>query len=67
MTWQAWFTLGIVVAIVVVLVRDMLPPAAAIGSGTVALLAAGIIGPAEALSGFANPAPATIAALYIVA
>jgi len=67
MTWQAWFTLGIVVAIVVVLVRDMLPPAAAIGSGTVALLAAGIISPAEALSGFANPAPATIAALYIVA
>ncbi|MFZ0493207.1 MAG: SLC13 family permease [Acidimicrobiia bacterium] len=67
MTWQAWLTLVVIVAIVVVLVRDLLSPAAAMGSGAVVLLAAGVITPAQALSGFANPAPATIAALYIVA
>lgn len=67
MTWQAWLTLMVVVAIVVVLAKDLLSPAAAMGSGVVVLLAAGVITPGEALSGFANPAPATIAALYIVA
>ncbi len=67
MTWQAWLTLSVVVAIVVVLVRDLLSPAAAMGSGAVVLLAAGVVTPSQALSGFANPAPATIAALYIVA
>jgi len=66
-TWQAWLTLAVVVAIVVALVRDLLSPAAAMGSGTVVLLAAGVISPAQALSGFSNPAPATIAALFIVA
>jgi di/tricarboxylate transporter len=67
MTWQAWLTLAVVVGIIAVLVRDLLSPAAAMGSGTVVLLAVGIITPTQALSGFANPAPATIAALFIVA
>ncbi|MFQ5524329.1 MAG: SLC13 family permease, partial [Acidimicrobiia bacterium] len=67
MGWEAWLTLAAVVGIVAVLVRDLAPPAVAVGSGTVLLLVAEVISPAQALSGFANPAPATIAALYIVA
>ena len=33
----------------------------------VVLLVAGVIGPGEAFSGFSNPAPITVAALYVVA
>ncbi len=67
MSWEAWFTLSVVLVIVAVLARDLLPPSVAIGGGSVALLAAGIIDPGEALSGFSNPATATIAALFVVA
>ena len=67
MSWEAWFTLVVVVAILTVLVRDLISPAAAVFGGMVAVLVAGIVTPAEALSGFANPAPFTVAALYVLA
>lgn len=35
--------------------------------GMVAVLVAGVVTPAEALSGFSNPAPITVAALYVLA
>ncbi|MEX2569763.1 MAG: SLC13 family permease [Gemmatimonadota bacterium] len=67
MTADAWLTLGVVLVTVVVLVRDLVPPAIAILGATVVLLLLGIITTGEALSGFANPAPITVAALYVVA
>lgn len=51
----------------VVMVRDLLPPAAALLSAVIVLLLVGVITPAEAFGGFSNPAPITVAALYIVA
>ncbi|MEX0935960.1 MAG: SLC13 family permease [Gemmatimonadota bacterium] len=51
----------------VVMVRDLLPPAAALLSAVIFLLLVGVITPAEAFGGFSNPAPITVAALYIVA
>ena len=67
MSGDAWLTLAIIAVIVVVLVRDLLPPSAAFVAAMVAVLAIGIVEPAEALSGFSNPAPFTIAAVYVLA
>ena len=67
MTWEQWFTAAVTVVTVIVLVRDLFPPSVAMTGAMVATLTAGIISPAEALSGFSNPAPVTIAALYVLA
>jgi di/tricarboxylate transporter len=67
MTWSAWITLVVVVVTIVVLARDLIAPSAAMFGAAVVLLVVGIITPAQAFSGFSNPAPITVAALYIVA
>ena len=67
MTGDAWLTLGIVCALVIILVRDLLPPSAAMAGAMVAVMAADIVEPTTALSGFSNPAPMTIAALFVLA
>ncbi len=67
MTWEAWFTLAVVVIVLVVLVRDVVAPAAAMVGGMVAVLVAGIVTPEQAFAGFANPAPITVAALFVLA
>ncbi len=67
MSWEQWFTAVVIVATVVVLIRDLFPPSVAMTGAMVAALTAGIITPAEALAGFSNPAPVTIAALYVLA
>jgi di/tricarboxylate transporter len=67
MTWQAWYTLAISAAAVVALIKDWIAPATAMMAGAVALLLAGVIDPGEAFAGFGNPAPMTVAALYILA
>lgn len=67
MTWEAWYTLVVVGAVLYVLIRDLLPPSAAVAGGMVAVLVAGVVTPAQALSGFSNPAPITVAALYVLA
>lgn len=67
MSWEAWFTLLVLVVVLLLLVRDVVPPSAAMTGGMVAVLVAGVVTPAEALSGFSNPAPITVAALYVLA
>ena len=67
MNWEQWFTAAVTVVTVIVLVRDLFPPSVAMTGAMVATLTAGIITPAEALAGFSNPAPVTIAALYVLA
>ena len=67
MTWEAWVTLAVVVATVYALVRDVVAPAVAMVGAMVLLLVVGIVSPAEALSGFSNQAPITVAALYVLA
>jgi di/tricarboxylate transporter len=67
MTWEAWFTLGVIVVAILALVRDFTAPSVVVFAGVVTLLVAGVIEPAQAFSGFSNPAPITVAALYVVA
>lgn len=67
MSWEAWLTLGVVVLAVLIMARDYLPPAATVFGAVVVLMVSGVIDSEEALSGFSNPAPLTVAALFIVA
>jgi di/tricarboxylate transporter len=52
---------------IVALAREVLPPAATILSAVIVLLVLNVITPAQAFSGFSNPAPITVAALYVLA
>lgn len=65
--WEAWLTFAVVAAMIVLLVRDKVAPAMAVFGADVALMITGVIDPAHAFSGFANPAPVTVAALFVVA
>jgi di/tricarboxylate transporter len=67
MGWDAWLTLGVLAVMMVVLARDIVPPSMAVIASVVVLLVAGVITPAQAFSGFSNPAPLTVAALYVLA
>ena len=67
MELSALVTLALIVALVIVLARELLAPAAAVAIAVVVLLLLGIIDSKQALSGFSNPAPVTVAALYILA
>lgn len=67
MSFSMILTGFVVLSTGVVMVRDLLPPAAALLSAVIVLLLVGVITPAEAFGGFSNPAPITVAALYIVA
>lgn len=67
MTWEAWLTLALVVATVAMLVTERISPPFAVLGAVVTLLVTGVIEPEEAFSGFSNPAPITVAALYVLA
>lgn len=67
MTVDAWLTLAVIAGVLGLLVRTSLSPALVIFGATVALLVLGVIDTEQALSGFSNPAPFTVAALYVVA
>ncbi len=67
MTWQAWFTLAVSIGTIALLARDIVAPASAMMGATILLLVVGVISPGQAFAGFGNPAPITVAALYILA
>lgn len=67
MTTDAWITLAVIVAVLVTLVRGRVAPSAVVFAGAVAVLVAGVIDADQAFSGFSNPAPITVAALYVLA
>lgn len=67
MAWQAWLTLGVVVVVLGFLIRGRTSPALVVLGATIFLLAVGVIDTSQALAGFSNPAPFTVAALYVVA
>ncbi|HWB71343.1 MAG TPA: SLC13 family permease [Egibacteraceae bacterium] len=67
MNLDAWITLAVVVATVVVLARELVPPALAVLGATVLLLVVGVIDSEQAFSGFSNEAPITVAALFVLA
>ncbi len=67
MSWEAWYTLVVLLCVAIALMREWFPPSAVMLGGLVLVLVPGIVTPAQALSGFSNPAPFTIAALYVFA
>ena len=68
MSIQAWISLAVIAAIFIGLQRRNSPPPDLLFlGGLVALVLLGVLTPADALAGFANPAVVVIAALFVVA
>lgn len=67
MSWEAWFTLAVVLGTFYVLARDLYSPAMTVVSAAIVLLLAGVIDAEQAFAGFSNTAPITVAALYVLA
>ncbi len=67
MELDAWITLAVLVLMLVVLTLDRIPPAATVLTATILLLFFGVLTEEEAFAGFSNPAPLTVAALYVLA
>ena len=67
MSFDAWITLGVVVAVLATLVRGRVSPSVVVFGGAVAVLIFGVVEPEQAFSGFSNSAPITVAALYVLA
>ncbi len=67
MTFEAWIVALLVVVILIGLWREIASPSLLVFGGVVFLLSVGIISSTEAFSGFSNPAPITVAALFVVA
>jgi di/tricarboxylate transporter len=67
MSTDAIITLVVLLVTAAILVLDRLAPLIVLGGAVVALLFGGVIDTEVALSGLSSPAPATIAALYVVA
>lgn len=67
MSADAWITVGVLLVTLALLAWDRYPPAAVVLGATVSLLVLGVIEAGEAFSGFSNPAPITVAALYVLA
>jgi di/tricarboxylate transporter len=64
---SAYLTLLVVAVMFGVMAWGLLPPASAILGAVIVLLVCGVIDASQAFSGFSNPAPITVAALYVVA
>lgn len=67
MTADAWITAAVLLGTLGLLAISRFPPAGVVLGATVMLLVTGVIDTSQAFSGFANPAPLTVAALYVVA
>jgi di/tricarboxylate transporter len=64
---DGWFTVGVLVVMLVLLALDRMPPSLVVQGATATFMITGIITREEAFAGFANPAPVTVAALYVLA
>jgi len=67
MSWEAGFTLVVLGGLIFVLAKDLAGPAQSFVAAVVILLVAGVLTPGQAFAGFSNPAPITVAALYVLA
>jgi di/tricarboxylate transporter len=67
MTGDAWTTLIVVLVTITLLATERLPPAVTMLAANIALLVLGVLPEEAAFAGFANPAPITIAGLYVLA
>jgi di/tricarboxylate transporter len=67
MSLDAWISVAVVVAVLVVLAATRLQPYLVILAGVVVMLVGGVVSSASALAGFANEGVITVAALFVVA
>lgn len=67
MSIDAWLTLVVIAIAIGLMIREVVPPVVAMLGATIVLLLADVVDATEAFSGFSNPAPLTIAALYVLA
>ncbi|OZG74690.1 SLC13 family permease [Hahella sp. CCB-MM4] len=67
MTWDAWFTLGLLAAVLITLIVTEIAPYLAMMAALTLLSLSGILSAQEALSGFSNPGLMTVAAMFIIA
>lgn len=67
MTWQAWLTIAVTLAVLLTLIFSRVRPHIAMLAGLVVLLLTGVLTPATALSGFSNSGLITVAAMFVVA
>jgi len=67
MDWQAGLTLFTLAGVLGTLALTRISADLVLMSALALLLITGVLGPAEALAGFANPGVITIATLYVVA
>jgi di/tricarboxylate transporter len=66
MTWEAWFTLGLVGLCIGLLASNRYPPDIVLVAGLTLLFTVGILTPAQALVGLSNEGMVTVGALYVV-
>jgi len=64
--WEAWFTVCLVLLLLILLIRGVAPPDMILWGGAVLLALMKIITPAQAISGLANPAVATVGGLFVI-
>ena len=67
MTWEGWFSVGVVALVVGLLAATRLAADIVLVAGVTILLLSGVLTPPEALAGLANEGMATVAVLYVVA
>lgn len=67
MTAEAWFVAAVVLAVLLSLWKEIASPSVITFTGVVVLLVGGSIDSQQAFSGFSNPAPITVGALFVVA
>jgi di/tricarboxylate transporter len=67
MPFEALFTLGVVVSVLIALAMSRVAPDTILMAALAVLMISGILTPGEALAGFGNPGVMTIAVLYVVA
>ncbi|MFA7488538.1 MAG: SLC13 family permease [Lysobacteraceae bacterium] len=64
--WQGWLTIAVVVVTLAMLLWERVSPDWVLAGAVVVLVASGVIGPVEALSGFWNPGVLTVAVLFVL-
>ncbi len=67
MSGDAWLTIAVLVAMVAALATSRVSPPAGVIGASALLFVLGVTDAAEAFGGFSNPAPITVAGLYVVA
>jgi di/tricarboxylate transporter len=64
---DAYIVLGVLALMLLLLARELVPPAATMLAAVVTLVLTGVVDPATGFSGFSSPATLTVAGLFVVA